>query len=107
MGKNISDDQFEQEVLKSEKLVLVDFWAEWCGPCKMVAPLIEQIAEEMKDKVEVVKMEIDQNPKTPSEMGVRSIPTLMLFDKGKQVDVKIGVHTKDKLVEWISSNLTN
>jgi thioredoxin 1 len=105
MTQEIKDSDFEQKVTNSTEPVLIDFWAEWCGPCKMLSPVIDQLSEEMKDKVKIVKMKIDENPETPSSLGVRSIPTLMLFKDGKQISSKVGVHPKNKLKEWIDSSI--
>jgi thioredoxin 1 len=98
-----SDAQFENDVLKSTKPVLVDFWAEWCGPCKMIAPALEEIATNMEGKVTVAKLNIDDNPKTPKQYGVRGIPTLMLFKDGQLAATKIGALPKSKLIEWVES----
>lgn len=103
MTQAINDSEFEQEVVQSDKAVLIDFWAEWCGPCKMLSPVLDQISEEIGNKIKVVKMNIDDNPHTPSALSIRSIPTLMIFKNGKQVDVKVGAHTKAHLIEWINS----
>lgn len=103
MTKAISDAEFESEVLKSDKPVLIDFWAEWCGPCRMLGPVIDEIATEMADKVKVVKMNIDDNPSTPSELGVRGIPALMLFKDGKQIGTEVGNKPKNTIEEWINS----
>ena len=103
--KNISDDSFDKEVLKSSNLVLVDFWAEWCGPCKMIAPALEEISEEMNDNLEVKKLNIDDNPKTPQEYGVRGIPTLILFKNGEKISEKIGVLPKSKISEWVKESI--
>jgi len=105
MANNVTDDTFEKEVLKSDIPVLVDFWAEWCGPCRMLTPIIEELATEFKDKVKIVKINIDQNPNTPSSLGVRSIPTMTIFKNGKLVDTKIGVSPKNSIVEWINSSI--
>lgn len=103
--KNISDDSFDKEVLKSSNLVLVDFWAEWCGPCKMIAPALEEISEEMNENLEVKKLNIDDNPKTPQEYGVRGIPTLILFKNGEKISEKIGVLPKSKISEWVKESI--
>ena len=101
MTKQIKDSEFENEVIASKIPVLIDFWAEWCGPCKMLGPILEQLEGEMGDKVKIVKMNIDENPETPSRYGVRSIPTMMLFKNGEQVAVKVGVLPKNVVKEWI------
>lgn len=105
MTREIKDSDFEQEITNSAEPVLIDFWAEWCGPCKMLSPVIDQLSEEMKNEVKIVKMNIDENPETPSSLGVRSIPTLMLFKDGKQISSKVGAHPKNKLEEWIKSSI--
>jgi len=102
----INDNNFEQEVLKSESLTLVDFWAEWCGPCKMIGPALEEISEEMKNEIRITKLNIDENPSTPQQYGVRGIPTLLLFKNGEVVAEKIGALSKTKLTEWISENIS-
>lgn len=98
-----TDATFEQDVLKSEGVVLVDFWAPWCGPCKMVAPTLDALAADRGDNLKIVKLNIDDNPHTPTEFGVRSIPTLALFKEGKLLDTKVGVQSKAQLAEWIDS----
>ena len=101
----ITDASFESDVLKAPGPVLVDFWAEWCGPCKQIAPALEDLATEYGEKVTVVKLNIDENPKTPGQFGVRGIPTLMLFKDGKVAATKIGALPKRQLAEWIESVL--
>ena len=88
--ETVSDTEFESKVLKSDKPVLVDFWATWCGPCRMIAPIVEQIRGELGDKVEVMKMDIDQNPSTPMQLGIMSIPTVIIFKDGKAADRTVG-----------------
>jgi thioredoxin 1 len=105
MTKQIKDNEFESEVINSKLPVLIDFWAEWCGPCRMLAPILDQLSEEMHDKVKIVKMNIDENPETPSKFGVRGIPTMLLFKEGKQIATKVGVQPKNALQEWINSSL--
>lgn len=96
-----TDDNFESEVLKSEKPVLIDFWAPWCGPCKAIGPVIEELAGELKDSVKVMKMNVDDNQKTAGNFGVRSIPTMILFKGGKVVDSIIGLVAKEKILELV------
>ena len=98
-----TDQSFDQDVLKASGPVLVDFWAEWCGPCKMIAPSLEEISNEMAGKVKVAKINIDENPMTPSKFGIRSIPTLIMFKDGKPAAQKIGAEPKARLVQWIQS----
>ena len=101
-----SDTAFEQDVLKSSTPVLVDFWAEWCGPCKLIAPHLEALASELGDKVQMVKVNIDENPLTPTRYGVRGIPTLMIFKYGEVAATKVGAMPKTKLLEWIESSIS-
>ena len=98
-----TDTTFEDEVLKSDVPVLVDFWAEWCGPCKIIGPSLEQIADEMAGKLKVVKVNIDENPMAPSKYGVRSIPTLLVFKGGQVAATKLGALPKSQLIQWIES----
>ncbi|GJL81681.1 MAG: thioredoxin [marine bacterium B5-7] len=102
---HISDDTFEEEVLKSDKPVLIDYWAEWCGPCKMIAPVLEEIADEYADRVTVAKLNIDENPETPPKYGIRGIPTLMLFKDGNVEATKVGAVSKSQLTAFIDGNL--
>ena len=101
----ITDASFESDVLKAPGPVLVDFWAEWCGPCKMIAPALEDLANDYGDKVTVAKLNIDENPKTPGQYGVRGIPTLMLFKDGKVAATQVGALPKGQLLQWIESVL--
>lgn len=100
-SKAVTDNDFENEVLKSDDTVLVDFWAEWCGPCKVLSPVVDEIADEMKGKLKVVKVNIDEAPEAPTKYGVRGIPTLMIFKGGEVVDTRVGGMPKNQLVEWI------
>ena len=102
---HVSDDSFEGDVLKASNAVLVDFWAPWCGPCKQIAPILDEIVNEMGDKVTVAKINIDDNPNTPGRYGVRGIPTLMLFKDGNVQGTKVGAANKAKLVEFINEHL--
>ena len=102
-SKAVSDDTFEHEVLGADGPVLVDFWAEWCSPCKQVAPSLEEISEEMAGRLAIAKIDIDENPMTPSKYGVRGIPTMMLFRDGEVASTRVGALPKGKLVEWIQS----
>ena len=101
-SKQISDTSFEADVEKASGLVLVDFWAEWCGPCRALSPVLEEVAAEMQGKVTIAKMNVDHNPETPTKFGVRSIPTLVLFKDGKQVETKVGSIPKQALIAWLS-----
>ena len=101
----VTDDSFEQDVLKASGPVLVDFWAEWCGPCKMIAPALDELAADKQGAVTVVKLNIDENPNTPTKYGVRGIPTLMLFKNGNVAATKIGALPKGALFQWVESAL--
>ena len=98
----VTDESFESDVLKAGKPVLVDFWAEWCGPCKQIAPALDQIAEELADQVTVAKLNIEESPNTPTRYGVRGIPTMMLFKDGQMTAMKVGAMPKQKILEWLS-----
>jgi thioredoxin 1 len=102
---HVSDDTFEEKVLKSDKPVLIDYWAEWCGPCKMIAPVLDEIATEYADRVVVAKLNIDENPETPPKYGIRGIPTLMLFKDGNVEATKVGAVSKSQLTAFIDGNL--
>ncbi len=102
---NVTDDSFETEVLQSEVPVLVDYWAEWCGPCKMIAPVLEEISEEYGDRLKVCKLNIDENEKTPPKFSIRGIPTLMLFKGGNVDATKVGALSKSQLTAFLDSNL--
>ncbi|MSO84507.1 MAG: thioredoxin TrxA [Rhodospirillales bacterium] len=103
MPKQISDTSFDADVLKSSGPVLVDFWAEWCGPCRQIAPALEEIATELNGRVTIAKLNVDENPVAPSRYGVRGIPTLMIFKGGEVAATKVGALPKNKLKEWIES----
>jgi thioredoxin 1 len=100
-----SDATFDKDVLKSDKPVLLDFWAEWCGPCKMIAPILDEIADQYKDKIRIAKLNIDDNPATPPKFNIRGIPTLILFKNGTVEAQKVGAVTKSQLAAFLDSNL--
>ena len=101
----VTDDTFDEEVIKSSDPVLVDYWAEWCGPCKMIAPILDEIASEYTGKIKVAKLNIDDNPQTPPKYGIRGIPTLMLFKGGNVEATKVGALSKSQLTAFIDSNI--
>ena len=103
--KNVTYENFGTEVLKADKLTLVDFWAEWCGPCKQVGPILEEISNEMGDQVIVAKHNIDEHPNQPTRYGIRGIPTMLLFKNGELKATKVGVTTKSNIVSWIKENI--
>ena len=103
--EKVSDAEFDKEVLKSDKPVVVDFWAEWCGPCRMIAPALEEIAGQLGDKVKIVKLNVDENPATAAKYGVMSIPTLMLFKNGELASRQVGAAPKQKLEQWITATV--
>jgi thioredoxin 1 len=102
---DISDDNFDSEVLESDKPVLIDFWAEWCGPCKVLGPVIDEVSVDYSDKVKFVKLNIDNNPSNTQKYGIRGIPTLLLFKNGEKVDTSVGVLSKSELASFIDKNL--
>ena len=108
MGKPqvVSDQNFETEVIKSETPVLVDFWAAWCGPCRMVAPVLEEIANEQGENVKIAKLDVDANPITAGRFGVRSIPTMILFKNGREADRVVGYHPKEQLLKKLQPHIT-
>jgi len=102
--KNITDENFESEVLKADKPVVVDFWAEWCGPCKQIAPILSEISDEMQEVV-IGKHNIDDSPNRPSQFGIRGIPTMLLFKNGELKATKVGATTKSNIISWIKENI--
>ena len=105
--KTVTDDSFGADVLDASGLVLVDFWATWCGPCKQIAPALEDIAGEMEGKIDVAKVDIDDNPNTPGQYGVRGVPTLMIFKDGEPIATKVGAAPKSQLEAWVKQTLEN
>ena len=103
--QTITDSNFDEEIKKSQLPILVDFWAEWCGPCKQIGPILEEIGESKKNKLKIFKLNVDENPETPQKFGVRGIPTLMFFKDGNLVDTKVGNLPKNILESWLDSSL--
>ena len=103
--KHVSDSSFEADVLKADKPVLVDYWAEWCGPCKMIAPILDEVSGTYKDKLQIAKMNVDENRDIPAKFGIRGIPTLMLFKGGQLAATKVGALSKAQLTAFIDTNL--
>ena len=102
----ISDDSFEDEVINKGKPIIVDFWAEWCGPCKQIGPILEEISDELKEKITIGKLDVDDNPETASKYQIRGIPTMMLFNNGSLVDTKVGGNlSKNELIQWIDQHI--
>ena len=105
MTTHVSDANFGEEVLNSKEPVLVDFWAEWCGPCRAIAPVLDELSSELAGKVKIVKLNIDENPHVPTKYGVRGIPTMMIFSQGQVAATKVGALPKSKIKEWIESSI--
>ena len=101
----ISDDTFEENVIKKGQPIIVDFWAEWCGPCKQIGPILEEISEEYSDRITIGKLDVDANPETPGKFQIRGIPTMLLFNNGELIDTKVGMSSKTDLTEWIDKNI--
>ena len=101
----LTDEEFESKVINSKKPILVDYWAEWCGPCKMIAPILEEVADEMSDKVLIGKLNVDENSQTPPKYGIRGIPNLMLFKDGNAVGTQVGAVSKADLIKFIEDNI--
>ncbi len=105
MAQNVTDANFQKEVLESQMPVLVDFWAEWCGPCKAIAPMLDELAIELLGKVKIVKLNVDENPSTMAQYGVRSIPTMIVFKGGEPVDMKVGAGPKAAMSQWLEAHV--
>ena len=103
--KAITDESFDNDVIKSDKPTVVDFWAEWCGPCKQIGPVLEEISDEMKDQIVIAKHNIDQEPNTPTKYGIKGIPTMLLFKGGELKATKVGATTKSNIISWIKENI--
>jgi len=102
---NVTDENFDTEVLKSAKPIVVDFWAEWCGPCKQIGPVLEEISNEMTKEVTIAKHNVDNEPNTPTKYGIRGIPTMLLFNGGELKATKVGATTKSNIISWIKENI--
>lgn len=105
MTISVNKETFSKEVLEQSKLVLVDFWAEWCGPCKQIGPILEEISDEYSGKITIGKLDVDENPETPGKFQIRGIPTMLLFNNGELIDTKVGMSSKADLTEWIDKNI--
>jgi thioredoxin 1 len=103
--KSVTDSSFHADVIEASKPVLVDFWAEWCGPCRMIAPALEELSDELRDRVEIVKLNIDDNPEAPGKYGVRGIPTMILFKNGSPAATKVGAEPKSRIQAWLEDAL--
>ena len=101
----ISDDTFEENVIKKGQPIIVDFWAEWCGPCKQIGPILEEISDEYSGKITIGKLDVDENPETPGKFQIRGIPTMLLFNNGELIVTKVGMSSKADLTEWIDKNI--
>lgn len=101
----ISDETFENDVIIKGKPIIVDFWAEWCGPCKQIGPILEEISDEYSDRITIGKLDVDENPETPGKFQIRGIPTMLLFNNGELIDTKVGMSSKADLTAWIDKNI--
>lgn len=106
MALSATDQNFEAEVLNYKGLVLIDFWAEWCGPCRQLGPIIDELAEELSGKVKIMKMNVDESPETPTKFAIRGIPTMILFKNGEKLDMKVGALPKAALKQWLETHIS-